>query len=586
MSIICQTKALGSKCCKLPFCINFSSFYQSSGSGSESGIRTQKYAKSRSIEGSDNDTGSDDEDGNGSMTAKDGSDNGSDIQSSWSKRAVEVDSTKAMSPWDQLADPPDSTCAQVVHTRHETISNYWAPTTASRECDGEDDKFETVVMGKDLAIGVSRDPDLQFVGSSKNVRSSSSRMCKDKLSVSNSKKVCDELQKGTLELICETQSGEMRTETADLVGTITRTTNAQIESAATEVPNELSKIANIKEKDICYTKELPVLELSLKRLRGVGDAETSAQQRNVLRHSDLSAFSRYNTPTSSKQAPTGNVGSCSPLDKSSEAAKAESTQYLNSNSNENPNQRSNGSSNNDDMGSTTNNAFTEPENLANDKPIPKSIVSIHPSSALQSAHQNHTSSLQPAIPSIVDGATVEPKAAQQQVQVRHHHHHYHHHHHHVHNMQQQKQVSKHDDASLRNMATNVLTGSVEGNAANYGSASGSNNRSNGENGSTGQKGSSSAAVAEGAKMGSDTGVTGKCETGDVTGSGSGSGVDQSRLAQREAALNKFRQKRKERCFEKKVRYQSRKRLAEQRPRVRGQFVRQGVQENKNEDENS
>ncbi|EFJ14475.1 hypothetical protein SELMODRAFT_120328 [Selaginella moellendorffii] len=45
---------------------------------------------------------------------------------------------------------------------------------------------------------------------------------------------------------------------------------------------------------------------------------------------------------------------------------------------------------------------------------------------------------------------------------------------------------------------------------------------------------------------------------------------------REAALNKFRQKRKERCFEKKVRYQSRKRLAEQRPRVRGQFVSQAV----------
>ncbi|KAL8138300.1 hypothetical protein V2J09_004301 [Rumex salicifolius] len=43
---------------------------------------------------------------------------------------------------------------------------------------------------------------------------------------------------------------------------------------------------------------------------------------------------------------------------------------------------------------------------------------------------------------------------------------------------------------------------------------------------------------------------------------------------REAALAKFRLKRKERCYEKKVRYQSRKRLAEQRPRVKGQFVRQ------------
>uniref|UniRef100_A0A803M378 Uncharacterized protein n=1 Tax=Chenopodium quinoa TaxID=63459 RepID=A0A803M378_CHEQI len=45
-------------------------------------------------------------------------------------------------------------------------------------------------------------------------------------------------------------------------------------------------------------------------------------------------------------------------------------------------------------------------------------------------------------------------------------------------------------------------------------------------------------------------------------------------AEREAALAKFLQKRKNRCFEKKVRYQSRKKLAEQRPRVKGQFVRQ------------
>ncbi|CAI9266803.1 unnamed protein product [Lactuca saligna] len=47
----------------------------------------------------------------------------------------------------------------------------------------------------------------------------------------------------------------------------------------------------------------------------------------------------------------------------------------------------------------------------------------------------------------------------------------------------------------------------------------------------------------------------------------------SRLDRREAALMKFRQKRKERCFDKKIRYVNRKKLAERRPRVRGQFVR-------------
>ncbi|CAA7032119.1 unnamed protein product [Microthlaspi erraticum] len=50
-------------------------------------------------------------------------------------------------------------------------------------------------------------------------------------------------------------------------------------------------------------------------------------------------------------------------------------------------------------------------------------------------------------------------------------------------------------------------------------------------------------------------------------------IGSERAAQRQAALMKFRLKRKERCFEKKVRYHSRKKLAEQRPRVKGQFIR-------------
>ncbi|XVF50079.1 hypothetical protein PTKIN_Ptkin04bG0065600 [Pterospermum kingtungense] len=57
------------------------------------------------------------------------------------------------------------------------------------------------------------------------------------------------------------------------------------------------------------------------------------------------------------------------------------------------------------------------------------------------------------------------------------------------------------------------------------------------------------------------------------GSSSSSEVKLSKVDRREAALIKFRQKRKERCFDKKIRYVNRKRLAERRPRVRGQFVR-------------
>ncbi|KAF2564940.1 hypothetical protein F2Q70_00018759 [Brassica cretica] len=60
---------------------------------------------------------------------------------------------------------------------------------------------------------------------------------------------------------------------------------------------------------------------------------------------------------------------------------------------------------------------------------------------------------------------------------------------------------------------------------------------------------------------------------DCNANSSSVGKNQQSL-QREAALNKFRMKRKDRCFDKKVRYESRKKLAEQRPRIKGQFVRQ------------
>ncbi|PWA62523.1 CCT domain-containing protein [Artemisia annua] len=389
--------------------------HSSSGSESESRIHARKTAKARSIEVSDDDSDSSDEDDDRSigLAAKDGSDNGSGTQSSWSRRAVEVESAKYS--WDQLAGPSQSTCAQGIHARPDKVN------TIERNA-GEDDNMDAIAMGKDLEIGAPR----------------------------NSEK--------TIELNTN-QVGEPKTANNVMIAK----TNGSVNS-----------------------KGSPALELSLKRSRDLEDTDMSTHKRNVVRQSDVSAFSRYNNTTSNaNQAPTGNVGSCSPVDVtiSSEAAKLMNIQ---SNSNGAPNPRSNGSStHNNDMGSSTNNAFSKPEPPADDKTIP---------------------------PGPSDG----------------------------------------------NLVSNVLAAPVEGNAANYGSASGSNNKSNGENGSSGQKGNSYTAIAEAG----DNGVVEK--------------VDQDRLAQREAALIKFRQKRKERCFEKKVRYQSRKKLAEQRPRVRGQFVRQGV----------
>ena len=48
-------------------------------------------------------------------------------------------------------------------------------------------------------------------------------------------------------------------------------------------------------------------------------------------------------------------------------------------------------------------------------------------------------------------------------------------------------------------------------------------------------------------------------------------------ANRKAALERLREKKKLRRFRKKVRYESRRLLAESRPRVRGQFVKAGAE---------
>ncbi|XP_043707864.1 two-component response regulator-like PRR37 isoform X2 [Telopea speciosissima] len=558
--------------------------HSSSGSGSESGVQTQKSAKSKSVEEFDNNTSSNDEDDNGSigLNVRDGSDNGSGTQSSWTKRAVEVDSPQPMSPWDQKADPPDSTCAQVIHLKTEALGNEWVPVHAARKYKEQD----TVAMGKDLEIGVPRNSGLQLEFPSEKISINFAHTKQEILPELDRKEDDEKIGKG-LQLNNEKPIGEMRAQAAKLIATVANSTNHQVETGVSEVPNAPSKIPDVRDKTVSDRAELPSLELSLKRLRRVGDVGTATlDERNVLRHSDLSAFSRYNTASTTNQATTGNIGSCSPLGNSSEALKTESMHNFLSHSNGTPpNQQS--SSNNNDMGSTTKNAFTKPA-LLNDKCASiSSAKSLHPS-AFQPVQNGRICPSQQIISKKAndgEAATVQtqPKGSNKQVPVQHHHYHYHHHHHHHHNPQQQQPPPDHDDCSLKNVAaaapqcgsSNVFGGLMEGNTGNCslnGSASGSNYGSNGQNGS------STAMNTGGMNMESDNGITGRSGAGSGSGSGGGSGVDQNRFAQRVAVLTKFRQKRKERCFEKKVRYQSRKKLAEQRPRVRGQFVRQPVSE--------
>lgn len=566
--------------------------HSSSGSGSESGTQTKKSAETKSTEESENNSDSSygfDDNGSNGPSNRDGSDNGSGTQSSWTKRAAEFDSPQPMSPPYQLADAPDSTCAQVIHTKPETFGNKWVHVTDTKEWQQKDDKHDDVAMGKDLEIGVSsHHPDLQHDCQGENLSPHPTSKRQNKISEVDTKP----LENGKVEHNSENICTELRGRTPKLANTDANSSKPHVESQKCGTSNG-PDISQLEDKAFCDSGELPSLELSLKRFRGVGDSgNASNDDRNVLRHSDLSAFSKYNTTSSANQGPTGNVGSCSPLDNSSVAMKSETMHNL-------PfhltgtvlNQQSNGSSNNNDMASTAKNVTPKPEAFI-DKSESTSVFKSFHSSAFQAVQNGHICSPQQVIPGKAEDVGVKTVHAQsggthQQVQVQHHqhHHHHHHYHHHVHKVQQHQSVPDHDDISLKNMAavapqcgsSNVFGGPTKGNAGNCsmnGSVSGSNHGSNGQNGS-------STGLNTGlTNKESDNRTAGNNGIGGMSGRISGNAVDEDRVAQREAALSKFRQKRKERCFEKRVRYHSRKRLAEQRPRVKGQFVRQIKSESK------
>ncbi|KAL6145882.1 hypothetical protein ACLB2K_056566 [Fragaria x ananassa] len=521
-----------------------------SGTGSESGTQTQKSGRSNSVDKCDNNnSGSNDEEDDGSMglNAGDGSDNGSGTQSSWTKQAVEVDSPRQVFSWH-----PDSTCAQVVHSNAETFGNQLVTATAARECQQQKEEHDNFAMGEDLEIGIS---------SKRDVQSEHATELPTKLAGPRKKNLLK-------------------------IGGVTNSSDPQLDRTKFEASDRHNKVSDISNTPNNDTDELPSLELSLKRLRGVKGTETTVQDdRNVLRRLDSSAFSRYNSASNANKAPSGHVGSNSPPDDIGESTNKDLFNDIPSHSSYNPpNQCSNGGSNNIDMGSTTNN--NPPESLDISKSAAASTVQrLHPSSAFHPVKKDPMNATQPVLIDNANNATVpaQSRCAQTpQFQTQNLHQDYDHHqvHHPVAQTMQKQQLHDHSDLSLKKLAaaaphcgsSNVRSGPVKGNPGNYSvnrSASGSNHGSNGQNGSN----------IGGTNMESDNGVAGKSGSGDGSGNQSGNRVDENKFSRREAALTKFRQKRNERCFRKKVRYQSRKKLAEQRPRVRGQFVRQTVSEN-------
>ncbi|KAJ7972466.1 Two-component response regulator [Quillaja saponaria] len=499
--------------------------HSSSGSGSESGTQTQKSVKSKRLEKSENNTGSSDEDDTGSIGVNVGvgSDNGSGTQSSWTKRAGEFDSPRPMSLWNQIPECPDSICAQVVHSNTEISENKMVP-----ECQDQKEQLGLNKCNKHII-------------------------------------------RGQLDLNCESPTSKLSCEGAAPRGAITSSSDPHMHNEEFEAPNRRPTMSDIGNIATNITEVLPSLELSLKRLRRIKDTgNTTQDDRNVLRRSDLSAFSRYNASSSTKKSPMWYVGSSSPYNNSLEATKKDSSHDMQSHLSGNPpNHNSNGASNNIDMGSTNNNAFTKSA-VMSEPAVVSTVKCLYSSSAFL----EHTA--QQVLLHGTDDMTAKTLLApsggiQSDPQIQHLYHH-------IDNKMLRQLTRDHDDVSLKKMAaavphcgsSTVLDVLVEGNVGNCsinGSVSGSNNGSNGQNGN------STAVNTGGTNMESCNRTSGNSGNGGTSGSGSASIVDQNKTSQREAALTKFRQKRKERCFQKKVRYQSRKKLAEQRPRFRGQFVR-------------
>lgn len=504
--------------------------HSSSGSGCESGTQTEKYVKSRGSEKSEN---IESNDGSNGLTVGNGSDDGSGAQSSWTKQAVEVESSQAMSPMDQAAECHDSTCAQVIRSKAETSGTKRMHICVSGG-GHEQTPPDIVEEDKNLKTNIPNDWESQS---------------------DNPVKVSVTVTGPNLKSLSEVNC------------------NTSIKQVAERRPHPMSECLFEKHEGNNATDDSkePKYELSLKRLRGVQDTGRSVQDdRYILRRSEQSAFSRYksyNTASNFLKAADGITGSSSIIGNSVEVARKESvadvqlllTDCL-------AYQGSNGVSDNIDMGSTTNKLTTQPSIRKDKFEATSTINGLHPS-AFKPVKNDLRFSQQRDNP-LLQGCSCN------EVELQHPHHEKNYHaNHHFHSIEE-KLSSNLDDSALKKLASlDPDFGSSLGGPINYSlnvSASGSNRVSNGQN-----RYNTAINTPEN-NVESDVGKAGKSGSGDANNTGGGGGgnrMDENKLAQREAALNKFRQKRKERCFTKKVRYQNRKKLAEQRPRVRGQFVK-------------
>ncbi|CAM8949459.1 unnamed protein product [Rhodiola kirilowii] len=470
--------------------------HSSSGSGGESGTQSRRSTGTKGNGQSHDNFSSSGERECGSigLSLHDGSDDGSGAQSSWTKRAAEV--TSPHPTGECMVDAPDSTCAQVIHAKPESVSNGRLHVTDVVESPEEGGQHENTSPGKIHNTTISSDP----IDSDEQLDEFGEKPTGMKYSKNDVDLDCQQVK-----VDAKNVNKNLGSMVANEAGVNLSSINPQMESKSCEPSYGYSNFS-FKDKTNSDLKEDRSLDFKLEISRVSDIRMTLHGNCNVLGHSDMSAFSKYASgpSASQKEALRWPVE----LEKTEDAA--------------------------------INSSQVEPQDL-------------------------------------------------NEVYVEHHHHHHHHFHHHVHDMPKQKAANDPDKCLPEDKllgapqcgSSNAIDRPIKlypGNYSMNGSGSGSNHGSNGQNGSS----ALTPPDAGTTNLKSDIDMPVNNASGDSKGKTGMSGSDEERFAHREAALTKFRQKRKERCFEKKVRYQSRKKLAESRHRVRGQFVRNNVCEEKAE----
>ncbi|XP_054813435.1 two-component response regulator-like APRR7 isoform X2 [Prosopis cineraria] len=518
--------------------------HSSSGSGSESSTQTQKSIKSKSLGKSGNYTDSNDEDNNRSddLNSRNGTDNGSGTQTSWTKQAVEVDSSKQVPQWDQIVDYPDSTCAQFVRSNAQTCDDKIVP-LATKCCLKHKQQVDHLKV-KELKVDSSRELDL--TSDNGNVVPITSVQNQGIHLDVGSSKFNGQISRGHLDLNCENPSGKLSANGPSVSDFIT--------SEEFEAQNRRTKLSDIENK-ATNDDELPSPELSLKRLSGVKEAGIRIQDKRIVaRCSDLSSFSRYNESSNTKSpAECVRTGSNSPHDNSLEVTKKDLSHEIQSHSNGNPPHRSS----NIDMGSTSNNAF--PKIKVSSEPVVASTARcLYQVSAVQPISSDLCTFQQVALHNNKDMATVTmlaPKGGTRKdspaedfpYQFEN-----------FDSIADKHYLPDQVDSTLKEIAaaaphygsSNVVELLVE---CNSGDNSTKRSAMGGNNGSNGLNGSNTAVDDRGTNIKGDNGIAENNGTDDASGSGNKSAnkVDQSKTSKREASLSKFHRKRKESSIHKK-----------------------------------